>query len=599
MADLPELKFDDDLPELDFGDEPAAPAAEPTSEPGPQKISDADFDKMRPDLVGDFNRQMADVREGTPLAGAAQKLGALVGPGGYDAGMKRVKDERADRHKVDPDGASRREMLGAALAPNVGGAWWSRILGNSGLAATDAATRADSVQEAKKDATEAGILAGGIEALMSSLGGAGKMFKGVAEDRAVKSLGPTLSQQRVLNDRGAARELGREMLDEGVVRFGSSVEGMAPRLEDLLADKGRRIGDIRSAADEAGAQIDLSRLRDIGNAKVAFSDATNEATQKAAKSYAKNAEALARVPERSIGEVQGEIAALSKQIPFEKDLAKHTPAQQAFGDLRRDMVGQVDDQVRQRVPDSFDEYQKLKSQFGLLKEGDKILDQSVARQQRNADIGLRDLLVGNMAKKEGNSALGVAGAVASKIARERGNSMAAATANRMSQILGANPAGLGKFAKPLMDAARRGNTSLMATHAMLMDDPEYAALVETPATPNRAEQVRADSDAFASKYGTDPDALQEPGIVEDSFIPNSDHEMAAKGWALGAAPAPPAFRAGAAGEAPTLDYGQQLKKTITQATTGFKPAPGVKIAPDSSLSTEALADLLKKMSGTK
>jgi hypothetical protein len=458
-------------------EEPAAEAVEPER----QKVPTEEFRKLVPSperAVENLQDQLADIREGVPGAGAAQKLGALVAPGTYDENMARMKRERGERHERDPEGASAREVLGSALAPNVGGSWWSRILGNAGLAGADKATRADSLEEAKSEGAKAAGTSAAIQAVLESIGGLGKFAKGFSEDRAVKALGPTLKQQEVLGSRGAARELGREMLDEGVVKFGSSVEGMAPRLEDLISAKGQRIGDIRSAADEAGAQIDLSRLRDVGNAKVAFSDATNEATQKAAKAYAKNASAMAKVPERSIGDVQEEIAALSKQIPFEKDLAKHTPAQQAFGDLRRDMVSQVSDQVRQRVPESFDEYQKLMGQFGLLKEGDKILDKSVARQARNADFGLRDLLVGGGAAKVGDGIVpGVAGAVATKVARERGNSMLAASANRLSQLLGENPAGLGRFAKPLLDAAKRGNTALMTTHALLMQDPEYAALV--------------------------------------------------------------------------------------------------------------------------
>ncbi len=484
MADLPELNFDDEkaegdtLPELAFDDEPAAAA--PAEPDAPQRIPTAELRKLVPSVdqqVVDFNNQMADIREGVPGAGLAQKLGALVAPGTYESNLADMKNERAARHAEDPTGAGRRETVGAMLGPNIGNAWWSRILGSMGVAGADKATRADSLEEAKTEGAKAAGTAGAVQAALEMLGGAGRVLKGVSEDRAVKALGPTLAQQQVLNNKGAARELGREMLDSGVVKFGSDVEGMAPRLEELLAAKGRRIGDIRAAAEEAGGQVDFARLANKGDAKVAFSGATNDTTQAAAREYADNAANYATVPQRPISQAQQEISELNNQIPFAKDFADLTPKQQAYKELRSDLVGQVDDQVRQRVPESFDEYTKLKEQFGLLKEGDKILDKSVARHQRNGDFDLRDLLTGAAAAKSGSGVKGVTAAVASKIARERGNSMLAASANRMSQLLGANPAGLGKFTKPLMDAAKRGNAALMATHAMLMQDPEYAQLV--------------------------------------------------------------------------------------------------------------------------
>ncbi len=486
MADLPELKFDDDekpadgLPELSFDDDAAASAPEAApkldvSQVKPYSLSD-EID-MIAGIPGRAADTLANFREGVPGAGLAQKLGALVAPGDYDSNIERLKKERAERHARNPEGAPRAESLGASIVPAGGASWWSRILNNAGMAAADRATRADSLDEAKSEGIKGGLTAGAIQSLLESVGGAGKFAKSIAEDRAVKSLGPTLAQQQVLNNKGAARDLGREMLDEGVVKFGSSVEGMAPRLEELLAQKGQRIGDIRAAADDAGAQIDFSRLANKGDAKVAFSGATNDTTQAAAREYADNAANYATVPQRPISQTQQEIAELNNQIPFAKEFADLTPKQQAYKELRSDLVGQVDDQVRQRVPGAADEYQRLKEQFGLLKEGDKILDKSVARQQRNADIGLRDLLLGNAATKAGGGAKGVAAAVASKLARERGNAAVAATANRMSQMLGADPGGLGKFAKPLMDAAKRGNTALMTTHALLMQDPEYAQLV--------------------------------------------------------------------------------------------------------------------------
>jgi hypothetical protein len=150
-------------------------------------------------------------------------------------------------------------------------------------------------------------------------------------------------------------------------------------------------------------------------------------------------------------------------------------------ELRRDLVGQTDDVIRQTVPERAGEYSKLKEQFGLFKEGDKILDKSVARSARNADVGLRDLLVGNAASGSKGLEGGIKAAAAtavSKLARERGNATLAVTADLAAKLASGNPNALGKYGKPLLDALSRSPKAFLTTHALLLKDPEYAAVLE-------------------------------------------------------------------------------------------------------------------------
>lgn len=335
-----------------------------------------------------------------------------------------------------------------------------------------------------------GAVFGKIGAELGEVGQSlGDKVRDFAEERAVKALGPILSQQELLASKGVAKELGGELLDEGVTKFGSSVKGMLPRVEKLLSEKGSEIGKIRDSADDviraAGPDgvgpIDFGRLSKMGSAKEAFSDATNEATQRAARAYSRNADSLAKVPQRTINEAQGEVQALSEQIPFNKAYAERSPTQQALTDLRRDIVGQIDDKVRQVSPEDADRLTALKKQFGLFKDAEGVLDKAVAKKAVHRDLSLTDYL----AALQGGDSRSVEGglkkaalAVGNKLARERGNSALAATANKVSQLLQSNPEVLGKFAAPLTAAAQRSNTAVMATHAILMQDPEYRKLVD-------------------------------------------------------------------------------------------------------------------------
>jgi hypothetical protein len=506
----------------------AAPEADPT------RITDETFATLRPSFAGEAAKVdeavkaapknlddfLASVREGVPGAGLMQKLGAALRataddsgkPYGerYDSQLAAIESDRDQRRANNPSVAKAGEGLGAMLMPTPGAGGTKlfvdgtgrltgkatvkaaeglpgalkRILANAGVSAADKATRANNLEDAKDDALQAGGVTGSAQTVFEALGGLGRLAKGVGESRTLKALEPTLSQQKLVQDRGRAQSLAREMLDEDVIRLGSNVDAMAPRIDALLSEKGKRIGDIREAADKAGAEINFGRLAAKGSAKDAFSEATNETAQEAAAAYARNADNFAKVPRRSLADAHEEVRALDAQIPFEKDAAKLTPAQQAFKELRSDIVAQSDDQVRQTLPDQFDEYLGLKDQFGLLKDGDKMLATATARNAKNATFPMSSLLAANAAAKQGGvEGLGkaaLAGA-AVKVMKERGNAAVAVTADRMSQILGQNPARLGKFAKPLIDAAKRGNQALMVTHTLLMNDPEYAAMLNEDA----------------------------------------------------------------------------------------------------------------------
>ncbi len=508
MSDIP--KFEDteeviNAPKFDDTEPVAFDDTMPIEEPkdvGPQKLSDEDikgkfklYDEVKnaPENFKDF---MDSVSHNIGLAGVAEKGAAAAKAGvdqlrgsdkafgeDYDKWIVAQDKEHTDREKRSPHLSKGGNLLGAAVTPTPGNNVITRIIGNMGLSAADAATKENSVKEAVAKAKEAGVTTGLFQVALEALGPVGKAIKSFANNRAVKSLDPILSQQELLNNKGMKDKLGAELLEQNITRFGSNTADQAPRVAGMLEGKGKAIGAIRDSADNAGAQVDLSRLEKIGDSKVGFSGATNKAEQKAALEYADNAKNLASVPNRTIKQTQEEILSLDKNIPFDKAVQSQggvlTPKQQAYKDLRGDLVSQVDGKIKEFAPDDFQRYLDLKKEYGMFKDADKILDKSVARAERNADFGLRDLLMANAATKKGGIEGGltqIAAAGATKFARERGNSMLAVSADTIAKMLGENPAGFGKYAKPLIDAAKRGNSALMATHALMSKDPQYQEL---------------------------------------------------------------------------------------------------------------------------
>lgn len=339
----------------------------------------------------------------------------------------------------------------------------------------------DFANDVGKGAAIGGAFQAGSEVLAETLSPAMKYIKNKlaskAEEKAVKALDPILSQQELLRNKDAVHDLGRSLLDEDVVRFGRSVKGMQPRLEESLAKKGARIGEIRDAADQAGYGVDLRGLSEnaqdgINASRHGISDKISEAAH-----YADNVDNLVQDPIRKINEVQDVIGDLNNTLNFNKAVNKMTPADRANNTLRQDLVEQVDNTIQSHSPANFDEYKGLKNQYSLFKDGEDILDKSTARLDRNRSFSLTDHLVGGMAKGDGmvqDSAFKIAAAMANKLVRERGNSMLATSLDMLSR----QPERFGKFAQPLLDAASRGEAAVVATHALLMKDPEYRKLTE-------------------------------------------------------------------------------------------------------------------------
>jgi hypothetical protein len=468
--------------------EPSAPAAQTPSalETGLAKFS-----------------QGASLGFGDELAGGLEAVGSLAGLRGLGGDFSDIRGETPEENAEDFQTVyrkgrdARRKGLeaaekahpviakGAEVAGGVttglatGGLGSASRLGILGKEAALGAAQgygesdAEDLKTQGKDALKGAAISGLFAIPGAVLSGGKEGLKEFAEKRATKALAPTLNQQELLARKGMDKALGRELLDAGVVKFGSSVDDMAPRLDDLLSSKGRRIGEIRASVDETapdGLLIEhLTRKADELKKAAATS---NTAEQGMARSFGRNAKSLSGRPSRSVADWQDEVSKLNKQIPFHKPPSEFTPEQRALDELRRDLVSGVDDHIGKVRPDLANEHAALKEQFGLFREGDKILDKSVARQARNRDFSLTDYMAGDIGKAidspvgAGKEALYM---VLNKLARERGNAALAKGADSLSKAI---PEGLDKA---LLAAGRGADTAAIDAAT---SEQEYLAKLE-------------------------------------------------------------------------------------------------------------------------
>lgn len=370
---------------------------------------------------------------------------------------------------------------GASLAMTAGKAALQG--GLAGIGGSEA-TGLGLVGDATKGAVIGGALGGvgGVVAnkLSQARGTAADALTDFAETRAVKSLGPILKQQEKLDGMGLTNELGRELLDSGVVKAGRSVDNMINPLEEQLAQRGQAIGWARDKATNLGANVNMAD--DAANAAIA-ANAPGQLADEVVRSgtFADNLGAVANdnIP---VNDVQNLVGRVNESINFNKVPGTQNAKEAGNIDLRKYLVSKMDESMASRLPEGdMANYQQNKRLFSGLAQGEDILDKASARQAKNATFGLRDtaMAASQLARPDGNGLTAAAMAIGSKIVRERGNSTVAVGADKLAQVLKSNPEKFGEYAQVLSQAAARGGNSLAATHYLLQQsNPNYRETVK-------------------------------------------------------------------------------------------------------------------------
>lgn len=408
----------------------------------------------------------------------------------------------------------------------------------AGLGLSEADVTKGQVAEALRD-TAVGAGTGAATAGVARYAG-GKLapsaLKGTAERRATKAaIG---NQGKVYDEmmaKGNVEKIGRDLLDEKVVRFGSGAKTIAKRASDAKKAAGEGIGEILDEADDtalAGRSPALDKLdfpwkqkapvdgRRLAEKIRAYADEiagpNNEAVVKNLRRQADKYEAMGKVSLKEANRLKsgykwkhGENQALSQEATNKIKGLVGDEMEEAVGQVgrARAAISEPAEQFGEALStgtgprlagrggpveggavlkeatavsdkaDLLKRYQAAKSKYGNMATAATGARKLAARQEKNATFGLRDIILGGAAGAATlNPLKGAAVATGSKLLRERGSSMAAVSLDKVSKILAAGGEALGPFAPVLAKAARNGN--LGAVHLLLMkSQPEYLELV--------------------------------------------------------------------------------------------------------------------------
>jgi len=476
-------------------------------------------------------RRDADYAEKHPIAAGVR--------GGLAAAVVPAPNFTAIKPLAEGAGALAKGLVGTA---NAG----ARVGANAAISAADAAVQG-------KDAGDAAQTTGIVSAALEAAGPLGRLVgkapaaaRGFAERKAFKAAAGT--QEKAYEAAGdRVNQIGRDMLDEGVVTFGSTPRTIAKRAKKAKKAAWGEMDDLYSRVDASGppsvsGRGIADRLRALAKE---LDSPQNEAVVDRLLKQADRYEAMGMLPlteaqrlknqykwnpkeptslslgeeatnkaklaigsemEEAVGRATARAqvprATASEAVPQTGSgpVSRHTfpPSKQAPQPILKDAEA-----VAEATPT--EAFRDLNRRYGSMASAEKAGKTLARRLEKNrgpfsaTDYWTASGMGGpaSILAMLGGSGIGeaavvggaasLAAAIANKVARERGNSMLATSFDRLSKLMERPAPAFTRYAETLERAAQRGPAALATAHALLMErDPAYRELVEgqpAPAAP--------------------------------------------------------------------------------------------------------------------
>lgn len=471
--------------------------------------------------------------EGAGMLQAAVKKGkdALTGASGqgfWDAYRKARDIYRAKAHEAqdaNPKTYMGGEFAGAAAtAPLMGEATMGKMaaLGAlQGLGSSEADLTKGDVGGAVRDTA----IGAGVGAVGGAVGEGVQnilnpdVMEGVAKKAGMRALGFT---KRFLNspDKLAkARNVAQTMLDEGVITPGASANDMSTHIATLIKNSGENIGNflksqgtgyetqsavdaidalrpakangerlvggaydkmndiLDKAVETIQAHGDVIPFQEANSVKSLLQDLVNWNSTKMESALGRK---IAGAMRQSIDDTLEKVARNPLVMGTEEVLG--TPGgKEIMGDKVFRAITPEEGQAR------FQGFRKDKKVYGAAQEAQDAMANRISSEQGNKAVGLTDnILGGTIAAGEiaaGHAPVGgVAAVVGKKMVERYGAQTTASTADWMAKTLRKSPQILGKYARPLLDAAQKGIQQLGIAHWVLSNtDPAYREIIRQEA----------------------------------------------------------------------------------------------------------------------
>lgn len=461
-------------------------------------------------IIGPLARKAGEgFRAGTEYLGR-KAFGTEKPFGEILSGIESENDARqakfAKEHPYANVGRQIAGALGSAMIPipgaNAGGiiGAGTRIAGTAAISGADTALRTKSLDEAKNSATFGGLAQTAMESIPvvgKAVGplarpfgqGIEKLGAGIAESGAGRAVKAAFGNNgKLYKNLGDIPGAGNLALDKGVVSFGSKAGAISRKAGEASKAEWSKVDEVFRAADDAGVKIDSKRVADEILVAAQKIDPIGK-SRSIADNLVKEAADIQKLGSISLSKAQE----LKNRFKFEmKDPLTHALGDDGNNIINRAFGNAIKDTVETSgLPgaEGFVKAYQGSGVLGSLARGAK--DTSDKLTKNRSPFSMTDLILGVGAGNAGailtgdvgdSSVAGLAVAAANSLARNRGNAALAASLRNLGQSLAAKPQQFSKFYGVLEAAAKEGQASLAATHALLLQkEPEYKKLLTPPA----------------------------------------------------------------------------------------------------------------------
>ena len=375
--------------------------------------------------------------------------------------------------------------IATAVVPGMGGATLGKLAlqgAAQGLGSSEADLTEGDVVGAARDTAIGGTIgaatglagkalsAGAVKAspyLKSGMNKLGDVFEEGAEKLAVKATGATGNQASKFSPNA-----GRELLDQGLVKFGDDASRIAERVGQRHELAGKAIGESLDTLEQRGIMGSVDNVVDGLQAQV-DELAKTPGNEKIIKQLQNEIDNLYIRGESNIGIKTAEQA--KRNFQGQTNYFSDEAEKKASGRLADSFKTEVERAATEADPSLAAKFMDEKKAYGLLSPIKEAAEKRAMQQSQSPFGGLTDIVAGTAGGIKGLAAkYGI-----EQIGRRTASS-GAVMSDAIADIVRTQPQRLGKFAKPLQEAAQRGGNSLAATHFVLQQtNPEYRQLVNT------------------------------------------------------------------------------------------------------------------------
>jgi hypothetical protein len=336
---------------------------------------------------------------------------------------------------------------------------------------------------AAQDAATGLLVQGGLEGIKKAgegIKGAGKNLESWSQRKALKAAGAEKTQfkKQILNK--SDKRLGQSVLDNELIKPGDDVRDIAKNAESALKKSGEKIGEVYKKADDV-ASLGKGEIKNIADEYSSEAAERLQGTVDGDQVAEKLQKVIDTIPENAtFGQLRKWRASIDDQINFSKanqDLPKY---QEELLALRNKVQERIAEKIGKSHPELKKTLLRENKRFSELSEVKKLADQKSAGVEANTGFGIREGFGATLGGMAGSAVLGpmgtapgiAIGALTTNVLRKHATPFMAMTANKVAKALEKNQSALGKFSKPLIEAAKSPE-KFAATVNMMMKDPEF------------------------------------------------------------------------------------------------------------------------------